>query len=224
MVLQESRIRRTDPSRQRSLPAQCHPELRWHARGLCSACYRNAREAERLAGTDRKARGQKFCHKCNLEKPLGEFYRSGRRVKSYCKPCHRDSTRIYTHNRLSSDPQYLRIRTESNRKSKILTGRRSRLIRQYGLRPEDYDALLDRQGGVCAVCLEPAGDMPLHVDHDHECCPGPDSCGKCIRGLLHARCNQGLGMFSDDPSLLEMAAQYLRRTKATPNSAVDNNT
>jgi hypothetical protein len=49
------------------------------------------------------------------------------------------------------------------------------------------------------------------VDHDHSCCPGRKACGKCIRGLLCANCNQGLGKFKDDPKLLRNAIDYLAR-------------
>ena len=50
----------------------------------------------------------------------------------------------------------------------------------------------------CAIC---DSAEPLVVDHDHKT--------GAIRGMLCFRCNCGLGHFRDDPSLLEMAANYL---------------
>lgn len=93
------------------------------------------------------------------------------------------------------------------------------LMGKYKLTIEKYDALLAAQGGRCAICLtdvprDPRTDR-LHVDHDHACCPGKTSCGKCIRGLLCHACNTALGNFSDDPARLQRALIYLSKGGAT---------
>lgn len=81
---------------------------------------------------------------------------------------------------------------------------------KYGISPERYDAMLEAQGGGCAICngTNPS-DRPLFVDHDHACCPGVKTCWKCVRGLLCHKCNSALGMFNDDPALLRAAMTYL---------------
>lgn len=88
----------------------------------------------------------------------------------------------------------------------------ARRLRKFGLTVEAYEALLDAQGHRCAICRtdEPGGVGRWHVDHDHGCCPGQRSCGKCIRGLLCSECNLGLGKFRDDPERLCAALAYLR--------------
>ena len=68
-------------------------------------------------------------------------------------------------------------------------------------------AALRKLGKTCRVCRS---KNRLQVDHDHACCPGTRSCGKCVRGLLCPRCNRALGLFRDSPTLLERAAHYLR--------------
>lgn len=97
-------------------------------------------------------------------------------------------------------------------------------LKRYGVTFDQYDELLARQGGGCAICggTTPYGRGRFHVDHDHRCCPGQHSCGTCVRGLLCGRCNPGLGAFQDSPDLLVAAAAYLMtsREARTPD-AVD---
>jgi hypothetical protein len=52
------------------------------------------------------------------------------------------------------------------------------------------------------------GSRPT-IDHDHSCCPGRQTCGKCVRGLLCESCNHGLGQFKDSVEKLRGAADYL---------------
>lgn len=80
----------------------------------------------------------------------------------------------------------------------------------YNLNDTTYRAILLAQNNVCAICEGPFDSAP-HVDHDHLCCPGPKSCGRCIRGLLCKLCNHAIGLFVDDPDILYAAARYLTR-------------
>lgn len=93
----------------------------------------------------------------------------------------------------------------------------SNLWYKYRLRLNDYYALLETQGGCCAICrIAAPTDIRtdrFHVDHDHRCCPGPRSCGNCTRGLLCHACNTALGNFRDDPEVLDRAAAYIRATR-----------
>lgn len=94
-------------------------------------------------------------------------------------------------------------------------GRPPIIRRKFGLTRGDYDALLAAQGGGCAICGSEPATRALAVDHDHSCCRGPRTCGRCVRGLLCSFCNTALGKFSDSPARLRRAAQYLetRRVK-----------
>jgi hypothetical protein len=87
--------------------------------------------------------------------------------------------------------------------------RRERLAKM-GMTPESWADLSASQGGGCAICREP---VLLLIDHDHLCCDGEFSCGRCIRGLLCLRCNAALGYLRDRPDLADAAAAYLRRTR-----------
>ncbi|WP_429387999.1 endonuclease domain-containing protein [Paenarthrobacter sp. TE4293] len=80
----------------------------------------------------------------------------------------------------------------------------------YGLDVDDYAALLVAQDGRCKLCERlPSDGTSLEVDHNHKCCPGPVSCGHCVRGLLCQTCNKGLGLLLEDADILMRAAEYV---------------
>jgi len=68
-------------------------------------------------------------------------------------------------------------------------------------RLDEYDRLIKSQRGQCAICLEAFKGAP-HVDHDHAT--------GLVRGLLCMQCNQAIGKFRDDTSILERAVAYLK--------------
>lgn len=77
---------------------------------------------------------------------------------------------------------------------------------------DELKEMLDEQGGRCYLCdivLDFEASRGVHVDHDHQCCPGERSCGKCIRGLACHACNTGIGAFGDDPARMRLAADRL---------------
>lgn len=76
------------------------------------------------------------------------------------------------------------------------------LGKRFGLPALDYEAILLKQDGKCAICRAPCktGNR-LAVDHDH-------STGR-IRGLLCLRCNTMLGQADDDRERLLAAVRYL---------------
>jgi len=82
----------------------------------------------------------------------------------------------------------------------------------YGLSEKKYQEILGSQNGVC-VCGKPF-DQNHHkpcVDHDHKCCPGDRSCGKCVRGILGKSCNIILGYVEDSVDRLALLVEYFRR-------------
>jgi len=83
--------------------------------------------------------------------------------------------------------------------------REYQLKAKYGITLEDYDAILEEQAGLCAICFTPAEDERfgvLCVDHCHDT-------GR-VRGLLCRCCNSGLGKLRDDPELCLQAYKYLK--------------
>ena len=85
--------------------------------------------------------------------------------------------------------------------------RNHRLNHRHGITQEDYDDILARQGGHCALCNgTPAQERHgcLHVDHCHET-------GR-VRGLLCEQHNMALGKLGDTEDALMKVLDYLRGT------------
>jgi Recombination endonuclease VII len=83
-------------------------------------------------------------------------------------------------------------------------GRRRRAAQlkfKFGLSIEQYEAMLDRQGGLCAICLKPPKFRRLGVDHDHET--------ERVRGLLCWWCNNRMAVSKNTPDVLRRALAYL---------------
>jgi hypothetical protein len=76
-----------------------------------------------------------------------------------------------------------------------------RLGKLYGISLDEYDRMLEKQNGVCAVCSKPPNGRRLHVDHDHKT-------GE-IRGLLCSGCNVALGAVNDNTSVLQKLISYI---------------
>lgn len=74
---------------------------------------------------------------------------------------------------------------------------------KYNVTQEQYDALLSKQNGSCAICNKTT-DYFLCVDHRHDT-------GK-VRGLLCRSCNKAIGQLGDTPEALFKAYLYLKET------------
>lgn len=58
----------------------------------------------------------------------------------------------------------------------------------------------------CQACGSADG---LSIDHDHACCPGVRSCGRCNRGVLCRGCNTALGSLNDSRDRMKALLAYL---------------
>jgi hypothetical protein len=146
--------------------------------------------------------GNKTCTKCMVKKDLSDFSRDNRSkcgLQARCKACYR----LYD----SARADYRRNKPGAHDKAH---GRY--LNRTYGLSRDEYANILLTQDGRCAICrTDTPGEIIKEwaVDHDHACCPGKKSCGKCVRGLLCRACNSGIGALKDNVDVLYKAIEYL---------------
>lgn len=139
----------------------------------------------------------KVCVDCGEYKPLSDFnfvpavgclY-----PKGYCKSCETERRKA-NYQKNKEEPNYLAIIR----------------ARKYAVSIDQVADQFDAQEGKCLVCNVDL-DETFVIDHDHNCCPGAQSCGDCNRGLLHKRCNLLLGIVKDDPLTLRRAAEYIEK-------------
>lgn len=142
--------------------------------------------------SDARLTGVRTCGICQETKAVTDFYprhrgRGPSDTTVNCRSCHKKDT--------------ARRKPDAHRAG--------HLRRTFGLTVADYAALLEVQGGLCAICRQPETavshknglPVPLCVDHCHET-------GR-VRGLLCRKCNSGIGMFGDNPVLVQSAIGYL---------------
>jgi Recombination endonuclease VII len=137
----------------------------------------------------------KECSKCGKTKDHSEFAKKRKSVSSVCKMCHNAYYKAYY-----ADPE--------NRKKHVERVVRSRgpRYRQHGLSKDQFE-LLKTKSGLCPICDKRPQAV---IDHDHDCCPGPLSCGKCVRGFICTGCNTGLGWLGDTADTIYKAYKYLK--------------
>lgn len=175
---------------------------------------------------------QKQCTKCKIFKPFSGFHKftkSPDGYKHFCKVCTReydqikiDAKRVMPRKK-QGDLVHCRYCEQYLPKSSFwskntycktcqpLIGHIGNL-KKYGLTRDDYVNLEKSQNGVCKICGESEKyNKRLSVDHDHSCCPGAGSCGKCIRGLLCSTCNKVLGQVNDNTKTLKAMIEYLEK-------------
>lgn len=147
----------------------------------------------------------KTCITCKADKPIDDFHKNpcsldGR--QSNCKPCSNEYGRRYRESNVT------KLREYNKERYKLVTQedrRRAKYKARYGVSLDEYNKMLEAQGGVCAICSgEPTGKKQrLCVDHCHQT-------GK-IRGLLCNECNVGIGRLKDSVELLVAAICYLEQ-------------
>ena len=175
----------------------------YNTKNVCKRCHRIISKSNRMGpkhGPNLLGR----CKSCNLiplsYSQLDNNFVKDKTMKSgysnLCKECNKK--RVVIHNR--ENPDILKKRS-----------RRRLLKGNYNITLDMYEKLLKSQNYSCAICKrhESMFLKSLHIDHDHSCCNGKKSCGKCIRGLLCQNCNAALGNFKDSKKNLRDAIIYL---------------
>jgi hypothetical protein len=149
----------------------------------------------------------KTCSKCKQEKEINEYNNNSRMSDGkdyYCRPC-RKIAQYNTRNnnkvrcswndcdRVNWVDGLCQLHYKRKIKGKPMDERKDgaqkyiKIKQCYKLTKEQYDEMA-KDG--CYIC---SSKNFLNVDHDHGCCQGKNSCGKCVRGIVCSSCNQYLG-------------------------------
>lgn len=131
----------------------------------------------------------KWCYKCDTELPATKEYfchdkSRWDKLNHCCKKCANERRKKY----LESRP---------NRKKGYS------LKYDFGMTYEQYEQLLIKQDGKCAVCKAEPTTRKLAVDHCHT--------SKKIRGLLCHRCNTALGLLKEDLDIMKSLMEYTEK-------------
>jgi hypothetical protein len=126
-----------------------------------------------------------LCTRCREAKPVDAFARDSNRLsgrQGWCRAC-------FTQYR------------QANRGRRRGQQRVWQLEKRFGITVEEFEAMLARQDGKCAICGRDPGHT-LRIDHCHET-------GR-VRGLLCLTCNAALGKL-ENPAWMEAATAFLAR-------------
>lgn len=152
----------------------------------------------------------KFCSGCK-QWVLKGFFNKDSRAKDglnyNCKACRQkyrrqeevqERTSVYNKKYADENPELMKAKDRKNS-----------LMRFWGMEQEEFDALLAKQGGTCALCSKTESNphKRLCIDHDH-------ATGK-IRGLLCDHHNRALGLMNDSINELEAGIKYLKSHRSS---------
>ena len=151
-------------------------------------------------------RKKKRCALCKKRKLLKYFYKNnvkGKQYRSaYCRKCTREYQQSEKYKKTKRRYGKKYYASESNKEN--ITS--NAMKRRYGISIEDYEEMLKKQKGACAICgkkecIPCYGKVRrLSIDHEHRT-------GK-VRGLLCSNCNLLLRAVEDTEFLIR-AQMYL---------------
>lgn len=139
----------------------------------------------------------KTCNKCLTSKQITEFFKDKSNKTdghhSQCKSC---KTEKHNEWRNKSRDKYNASMREW-RKNNRLAVKDLDLRRTYGIGLSEFNAMLEKQNNICAICPKPAqGKRPLVVDHHHR--------DRYIRELLCYGCNRDMSVVDNEVKLVKL--------------------
>lgn len=151
----------------------------------------------------RSNRGQAVCHPTEPHRSNG-----------LCQRCYGNAYYYKNHDRMKRYGRIYRQRAEADKPIRRREAKRRELdeprkrralgynLKRYGLTVAEYEAMLEAQKGLCAICGRlPFKNRSLCVDHDHVT--------GTIRKLLCGFCNTAIAFADENPERLWAFIDYL---------------
>lgn len=198
----------------------CYPCAKEYAKEYSAKRYVRKHPKEKIVGDT------KHCTQCKEYKTISEFKT---KKSSWCNLCQKEYDRKRNEKALAKPRKringLIHCRTcdtylQEDSFSKTFTdctkckteNQHKRTVKKHGISYDQYLDMLSSQNNKCKICEneEKSSKSRLSIDHDHSCCPGENSCGKCVRGLLCSNCNMSLGNAKDSIEILEKMIEYLK--------------
>jgi hypothetical protein len=173
----------------------------------------------------------KKCSKCKEEKPLDKFSNryKGSGLQSWCKKCMSAASNASAMAKRRSAGIKGYIFKESafhctwcNRPNLTEQDFHKHNTNKFGFYPyckyckviKGHGLTYEQSLTFKDECYNDACKSTEHLnwDHDHSCCPGQNSCGKCIRGRLCQNCNLLEGKILINAQRIRGIIEYLERT------------
>ena len=132
--------------------------------------------------------------------------------RNRCKTCRGQYSKLYRNKHKVRLKVYYKEWDAKNKELRYQVSRKSAMKYNYGITPEQFDALVIKQDNKCAICryaqFPISGNryarkkvMNLDIDHNPQ--------NGVVRGLLCRRCNTALGLFRESPAILLTAHRYV---------------
>jgi len=170
-------------------------------RASCIECYSVASQLYRQKNKEKEVSRHKIYRQKNikvLQQKRRDHYQTAKGEAKQYREKNKEKIKQYF---IDNKERFLEYKSDYNWAYRIK--------KEYGIYPEQFYEMSDKQGGVCAICGREETESynstvrtgRLCIDHNHET-------GK-LRGLLCMRCNRAMGMFQDNSILLRKASEYL---------------
>lgn len=138
---------------------------------------------------------KKICTKCKKEKSITEFRSRGGKykhlLKSHCNKCLKEHHKEWCKKNPERVNQYRASEDSLHR----------RCVRR-NIDVKTLFETFEKQSYKCKICSVSVTLENSAIDHNH-------NTGE-LRGVLCKTCNRALGLFKDNPEILEKATVYLR--------------